>query len=80
MPPLDMNAHNPSQLKGSPMLKKNGHETAAVLKFMSPWRIITPPGYSTLFISPMNNPDDRKKYAEYRKSRSSQPTVINLNK
>ena len=59
VPPLDMNAHNPNQLKGSPMLKKNGHETAAVLKFMSPWRIITPPGYSTLFISPMNNPDDR---------------------
>lgn len=28
----------------------------------------------------MNNPDDRKKYAEYRKSRTSQPTVINLNK
>ena len=28
----------------------------------------------------MNNPDDRKKYAEYRKERNSKPTVINLNK
>ena len=28
----------------------------------------------------MNNPDDRKKYAEYRKQRNSKPTVINLNK
>ena len=28
----------------------------------------------------MNNPDDRKKYAELRKQRNSQPTVINLNK
>jgi len=27
----------------------------------------------------MNNPDDRKKYAEYRKQRNSKPTVINLN-
>jgi hypothetical protein len=28
----------------------------------------------------MNNPEDRKKYAEYRKKRNSEPTVINLNK
>ena len=28
----------------------------------------------------MNNPEDRKKYAEYRKQRISKPTVINLNK
>lgn len=28
----------------------------------------------------MNNPEDRKKYAEIRKQRNSQPTVINLNK
>ena len=28
----------------------------------------------------MNNPDDRKKYAEYRKQRNSKPTVIDLNK
>jgi hypothetical protein len=28
----------------------------------------------------MNNPEDRKKYAEYRKERNSKPTVINLNK
>ena len=28
----------------------------------------------------MNNPDDRKKYAELRKQRNAQPTVINLNK
>ena len=28
----------------------------------------------------MNNPDGRKKYAELRKQRNAQPTVINLNK
>ena len=28
----------------------------------------------------MTNPEDRKKYAEYRKQRDSQPTVINLTK
>ena len=28
----------------------------------------------------MTNPDDRKRYAEYRKERNSKPTVINLNK
>ena len=28
----------------------------------------------------MNNPDDRKRYAELRKQRNAQPTVINLNK
>ena len=28
----------------------------------------------------MTNPEDRKKYAEFRKQRDSQPTVINLNK
>jgi len=28
----------------------------------------------------MNNPEDRKKYAEYRKQRNSKPTEIILNK
>ena len=28
----------------------------------------------------MSNPEDRKKFAEYRKQRDSKPTVINLNK
>jgi hypothetical protein len=27
----------------------------------------------------MNNPEDRKKYAEYRKQRNSKPYVINSN-
>jgi hypothetical protein len=26
----------------------------------------------------MTNPDDRKRYAEYKKERDSKPTVINL--
>ena len=28
-----------------------------VFKYVNPWHIITPPGYSTLFMSPMNNPN-----------------------
>lgn len=28
-------------------------------KIKNPWTIITPPGYSCLFVSPLNNSDDR---------------------
>jgi hypothetical protein len=57
--PTGFQAHNPNQLKNSYIVEKNGGHQAAVLKFSNPWRIKTPPGYSTLFIAPMNNYDDR---------------------
>lgn len=52
-----VNAHPPRQLKGSPLLKKN--KDLAVHKINNPIMIETPPGYSCLFVPPLNNGDDR---------------------
>jgi len=49
--------HNTSQLGESPMVEKN--KKLAVHKILNPWLIETPPGYSTLFVPPLNNTDDR---------------------
>ena len=49
--------HSPRQVEGSPHLKKNNNQ--GVLKFLNPWKIKTPPGYSCLFVPPLNNSDDR---------------------
>lgn len=49
--------HQPFQMEGSPLVDKN--LGMGFHKFVSPWIIKTPPGYSCLFISPMNNKDDR---------------------
>jgi hypothetical protein len=49
--------HHIKQLQGSPLLRKNLDKH--VSKFVNPWIIKTPPGYSCLFISPLNNSDDR---------------------
>ena len=49
--------HPPKQVEGFPGLQKNNNQP--VLKFMNPWRIKTPPGYSCLFVPPLNNSDDR---------------------
>jgi len=49
--------HPPKQLKGSPYLEKN--KNFPIHKIMNPWIIKTPPGYSTLFVPPLNNTDDR---------------------
>lgn len=49
--------HNPKQLEGNPLLKKQ--ENTFLGKIMNPWIIKTPPGYSCLFIPPLNNADDR---------------------
>lgn len=40
--------HPPVQLMGSPW------EKMPVVKFLNPWLIVTPPGYSTLFVQPLN--------------------------
>lgn len=49
--------HATAQLKGSPLVEKNKNQP--VHKILNPWFIKTPPGYSTLFLPPLNNTDDR---------------------
>jgi|TARA_R100001460_G_scaffold714_2_gene3268 hypothetical protein len=49
--------HSTEQIKGSPYSKKNSN--LFVNKILNPWIIKTPPGYSCLFVSPLNNSDDR---------------------
>ena len=51
------NFHHPRQLEGCPYLEKN--KNLNFHKIMNPFVIKTPPGYSSLFLPPMNNPDDR---------------------
>jgi hypothetical protein len=49
--------HPPEQLTGCPYLEKN--KNLNFHKIMNPFIIKTPPGYSSLFLPPMNNTDDR---------------------
>lgn len=53
MPMALISTHSPEQVNGIP-----GVETGKVaFKFNSPWIIRTPPGYSSLMVSPLNNPN-----------------------
>lgn len=58
---LNLNAnvetHDPIQLEGSPHVEKN--KKLPFHKILNPWKIKTPPGYSCLFVPPLNNTDDR---------------------
>ena len=49
--------HPTDQLEGSPLVEKN--KNLPFYKILNPWHIKTPPGYSCLFLPPMNNADDR---------------------
>jgi len=49
--------HSTVQLKDSPLVEKN--KNLPIHKILNPWIIQTPPGYSCLFLPPMNNTDDR---------------------
>tara|TARA_R110000751_G_scaffold162354_1_gene268838 strand:+ start:584 stop:1306 length:723 start_codon:yes stop_codon:yes gene_type:complete len=49
--------HPTGQFKDSPLEKKNLNLSAH--KILNPWVIKTPPGYSCLFVPPLNNSDDR---------------------
>ena len=51
------NTHPPQQVEGSPHAEKN--KQLPFLKILNPWTIKTPPGYSCLFLPPLNNTDDR---------------------
>ena len=50
-------SHLYQQLEGSPYVEKN--KKLKFHKILNPWVIKTPPGYSTLFVPPLNNADDR---------------------
>tara|TARA_R110000822_G_scaffold80763_2_gene192314 strand:+ start:19 stop:741 length:723 start_codon:yes stop_codon:yes gene_type:complete len=43
--------------KSSPLVHKN--KASSIFKILNPWIIKTPPGYSCLFVPPLNNTDDR---------------------
>ena len=49
--------HHKIQLEGSHFVEKN--KGFDILKILNPWVVKTPPGYSCLFVPPLNNPDDR---------------------
>lgn len=49
--------HPSKQILGSPLVQKN--KTLPVQKILNPWFIKTPPGFSCLFVPPLNNTDDR---------------------
>jgi hypothetical protein len=52
-----IDVHSIEQLKGSPYIEKN--KNLPFYKILNPWKIKTPKGYSCLFVSPLNNSDDR---------------------
>lgn len=52
-----ISTHSETQVKNSNFLKKNGLKH--IFKFLNPWKIKTPDGYSCLFLPPLNNEDDR---------------------
>jgi len=49
--------HSIEQLEGSSFIEKN--KNLPFYKILNPWKIKTPKGYSSLFIPPLNNSDDR---------------------
>jgi hypothetical protein len=49
--------HPKKQLEGSPCIERNKNLT--FYKIINPWKIKTPKGYSCLFVTPLNNSDDR---------------------
>jgi hypothetical protein len=52
-----MDTHSVNQLEGSLLIEKN--KNLSFYKIANPWKIKTPKGYSCLFVSPLNNSDDR---------------------
>ena len=52
-----LESHPTSQVKGNPAIEKNKNQPFH--KILNPFIIKTTPGYSTLFVPPLNNRDDR---------------------
>jgi hypothetical protein len=72
----NFNVHSTNQLEGSPFLQKN--KNLPIYKIMSPWKIKTPKGYSCLFVSPLNNSDDRFSIVSGIVDTDVFPTEINF--
>jgi hypothetical protein len=51
--------HDPRQLGGDTCPFFHDNKGKRFFKILNPWVIKTPPGYSTLFVQPLNNPDKR---------------------
>lgn len=68
--------HGTKQLEGSPYLQKN--KNLPIGKILNPWIIKTPPGYSCLFLPPMNNTDDRFSIIPGIVDTDSFPSEINF--
>tara|TARA_Y100001937_G_C7116426_1_gene330354 strand:+ start:873 stop:1616 length:744 start_codon:yes stop_codon:yes gene_type:complete len=68
--------HPTEQLKGCPMNRKN--KDLPYHKILNPWAIKTPPGYSCLFLPPMNNTDDRFSIIPGIVDTDTFPTFINF--
>ena len=62
--------------KGCPYTQKN--KDLAFHKILNPWLIKTPPGYSCLFLPPMNNADDRFSIIPGIVDTDGHPTRINF--
>tara|TARA_R110000796_G_scaffold232615_1_gene351021 strand:+ start:1787 stop:2524 length:738 start_codon:yes stop_codon:yes gene_type:complete len=54
---FNLERHDQEQLGKCPYVHTN--KDLPIHKILNPWKIKTPPGYSCLFLPPMNNPDDR---------------------
>ena len=52
-----LDVHSIAQVEGSPFIENN--KNLPFYKILNPWKIKTPKGYSCLFVSPLNNSDDR---------------------
>jgi hypothetical protein len=52
-----VDVHYLKQLEGSPFIERN--KNLPFYKIINPWKIKTPKGYSCLFVTPLNNSDDR---------------------
>ena len=68
--------HPIEQIKGSPLVEKN--KNLPILKIINPWIIKTPPGYSCLFVPPLNNTDDRFSIIPGIVDTDSYPNEINF--
>jgi len=72
----DIQVHRVNQLEGSPLVDKN--KNFPFYKILNPWRIKTPKGYSCLFVSPLNNSDDRFSIMSGIVDTDTFPTEINF--
>ena len=78
---INVNKHNPEihntdQLGKCPYVHTN--KDLPIHKILNPWVIKTPPGYSCLFVPPLNNPDDRFSIIPGIVDTDSFPTEINF--